>query len=180
MMSFNLCGEFIWIPFIITNSFSDLCSYYYFFPHLGQYVYLANSEKTPGLIASLLIKNEYPASNGVCFIRLWYYMHTDTLSDDSVISIGVFRVYLLSKFYRLHLFIAFLSSFTALQCFVVPNLLFLSLLSSLSIFLSLPCFLFLELFFSFFLLCVSVVDKDKKKKKKTSSNYKSHTYLFCS
>ncbi|KAK7072099.1 hypothetical protein SK128_009911, partial [Halocaridina rubra] len=60
----------------------------------GQYVYLASSDQEPGLLGTLMINYEYPASSGVCYIRLWYYMHTDSVSSSAQVDVGAFRVYL--------------------------------------------------------------------------------------
>lgn len=60
----------------------------------GQYVYVASKSQNPGLIGTIMVEHEYPASDGVCFIRLWYYMHTDTHEESSTTNIGALRVYL--------------------------------------------------------------------------------------
>lgn len=58
----------------------------------GYYVYMSSSEEQPGLVATLETKDQYPPSQGICYLRLWYYMHTD-LSADTV-DIGALKVYL--------------------------------------------------------------------------------------
>ncbi|KAG0721750.1 MAM and LDL-receptor class A domain-containing protein 1 [Chionoecetes opilio] len=58
----------------------------------GHYVYVSSESGTPGLLATLETIDEYPASQDICFLRLWYYMHTDLSAGN--VDIGTLRVYL--------------------------------------------------------------------------------------
>lgn len=55
-------------------------------------MYVSSSDEHPGLLATLEIMNMYPASQGICYVRLWHYMHTDLSAEN--VDIGTLRVYL--------------------------------------------------------------------------------------
>lgn len=55
-------------------------------------MYMSSSDGQPGLLAILETMDEYPPSEGVCYLRLWHYMHTDLSAEN--VDIGTLRVYL--------------------------------------------------------------------------------------
>lgn len=67
---------------------------------------MSSSEGQPGLLAALETKDEYPASQGICYLRLWHYMHTDLSAEN--VDIGALKVYLtgmsclLTCYYHMH------------------------------------------------------------------------------
>ncbi|MPC07725.1 MAM and LDL-receptor class A domain-containing protein 1 [Portunus trituberculatus] len=65
---------------------------------IGYYVYVSSKTGEPGLLATIETEDEYPASQGICYIRFWYYMHTD--HGTETVDIGILRVYLSDRFNR--------------------------------------------------------------------------------
>lgn len=58
-------------------------------------MYVSSSEGQPGLLATLQTLDEYPPSQGICYLRLWHYMHTDLSAEN--VDIGALRVYLAGR-----------------------------------------------------------------------------------
>lgn len=56
-------------------------------------MYIASVAGVQGLLASLMPDQMYPASKDVCYIRFWYYMHTNHQIAENV-DLGTLRVYL--------------------------------------------------------------------------------------
>lgn len=55
---------------------------------------VSSTTGVPGKLASLKVNYEYPATESVCFLRFWYYMHTDLTSSEPNVDIGNLMVYL--------------------------------------------------------------------------------------
>lgn len=62
-------------------------------------MYVSSSEGQPGLLATLETLTEYPPSQGICYLRLWHYMHTDLSAEN--VDIGALKVYLAGNSYLL-------------------------------------------------------------------------------
>ncbi|XP_047484991.1 MAM and LDL-receptor class A domain-containing protein 1-like [Penaeus chinensis] len=58
----------------------------------GQYVYLSSDQGSPGQVAGISPEPTYPASRDLCFVRFWFYMHTDNTNDESTLDTGALRL----------------------------------------------------------------------------------------
>nr|XP_053646985.1 MAM and LDL-receptor class A domain-containing protein 1-like [Cherax quadricarinatus] len=59
---------------------------------LRYYVYVSRKNAEPYQLASLVVDYLYPASENVCYIRFWYYMHADADIVSSNVDVGTLRV----------------------------------------------------------------------------------------
>lgn len=58
---------------------------------------MSSSDGQPGLLATLETILVYPPSQSVCYLRLWYFMHTQLSAEN--VDIGSLRVYLAGMTY---------------------------------------------------------------------------------
>ncbi|CAL4124080.1 unnamed protein product, partial [Meganyctiphanes norvegica] len=61
----------------------------------GQYIYISSNDGNLGLTAAARPKQVYPASQDICYIRYWYYMHSDNNgANPENYDIGKLRVFI--------------------------------------------------------------------------------------
>ncbi|KAG0713087.1 MAM and LDL-receptor class A domain-containing protein 1 [Chionoecetes opilio] len=49
----------------------------------GHYLYMDSQDEHPGRTATVSMGALYPASEGICYVRFWYYIHNDNITADT-------------------------------------------------------------------------------------------------